>query len=119
MLVALGFHRNPEDVETPLITTALLAAGAIANIVTSAIAGISSFSRRTTALLACPIWRTYGRDLKPVQPLRNASAAGRKTLPLQPSRSDGRLTQPLSNADAAWTHSWLPERPRLHSWEGE
>jgi hypothetical protein len=43
--VIWGFHLKPEEVETPLITTALLAAGAIANMVTSAIAGISSFSR--------------------------------------------------------------------------
>src|SRR5262245_7215719 len=53
MFVTFGCHRNPDEVETPFTTTALLAAGAIANKATSAIAGISSFSRLTTALLTC------------------------------------------------------------------
>jgi len=58
IVVVLGRHELPE----PFTTTALLAAGAIANTVTSAIAGSSNFSRFTEPLLIRPIWNLRVRS---------------------------------------------------------
>src|SRR3954453_15427945 len=66
-VVAFGFHWNPDEVETPFTTTALFATGAIANMVTSAIAGISSFSPFTRPLLAPRYEGRYGRHDEEVQ----------------------------------------------------
>ena len=58
MVVIFGRQRVPD----PFTTTALLAAGAIANTVTNAIAGSSNFSRFTGPLLGRRYRRPYGQE---------------------------------------------------------
>src|SRR3954452_15474136 len=111
IVVVLGRHELPE----PFTTTALLAAGGIANTVTSAIAGSSNFSRFTGPLLSLPVWTA----------IRMGVATGSAGSPEYPSRGDSPrnnipdclciptqigpmaygklLTVPPKRADAPWS----------------